>query len=111
MQRISPLAARATKVANGAASVRSVSWLTPAIALWGCGGVADGSVAGVTDATRLPSPWPRTSWYSWASRETGWPVGQRYSRPALGGPRGATGVRRLRPPPGSSARARGGQQV
>eukprot|EP00965_Chrysotila_dentata_P092582 3055097-Pleurochrysis_carterae.AAC.1 len=35
----------------------------------------------------------------------------RGSRPALGGLRGATGVRRLRPPPGSSARARTGQRV
>eukprot|EP00965_Chrysotila_dentata_P148438 4900687-Pleurochrysis_carterae.AAC.1 len=35
----------------------------------------------------------------------------RGSRPALGGPRGATGVQRLRPPPGSSARARTGQRV
>eukprot|EP00965_Chrysotila_dentata_P025765 855656-Pleurochrysis_carterae.AAC.1 len=60
MQSINPLAARLRKVAIGAASVRSVSWLTPAIAALGCGGAADGSVVGVTDTTRLPSPWPRT---------------------------------------------------
>eukprot|EP00965_Chrysotila_dentata_P031320 1043424-Pleurochrysis_carterae.AAC.1 len=35
----------------------------------------------------------------------------RGSRPALGGLRGATGVRRLRPPPGSLARARTGRRV
>eukprot|EP00965_Chrysotila_dentata_P066155 2189924-Pleurochrysis_carterae.AAC.1 len=73
---MSPLAARAMKVADGAARVRSTSWLTPANAARGCDTPAGGSVSGVTEAVRLSSPWPRTSWYSRAPREGGWPVGQ-----------------------------------
>eukprot|EP00965_Chrysotila_dentata_P180312 5952995-Pleurochrysis_carterae.AAC.1 len=65
------------KVADGAASVRSTSWLTPASAARGCATLARGSVPGVTEAVRLPSPRPRMSWYSRAPREGGWPVGQR----------------------------------
>eukprot|EP00965_Chrysotila_dentata_P143519 4742023-Pleurochrysis_carterae.AAC.1 len=74
---MSPLAARVMKVADGTASVRSTSWLTPASAARGCDTFTCASVSGVTEAVRLPSPRPRTSWCSRAPREGGWPAGQR----------------------------------
>eukprot|EP00965_Chrysotila_dentata_P200753 6180153-Pleurochrysis_carterae.AAC.1 len=105
MQSISPLASRATKVAVGAASVRSVSRLAPATAVW----AAAVQLAGVLPALSKPCashPIGHGRAGTHGRRVRGADLRGRGSRLALAGLSGAIAARRPPPLRGNSALAR-----